>query len=128
MGRFARIDSRFGKKKTLFCELTFQKMDSSEERTRSTRISMRIGEKTRFAQIWPSASRIGLFLRIDSRESAKRWCANRLPNKVYSQDKQDDIQQYYFWNYFPKLSPLHLNSEIPPVLFFISTSEMSTFS
>ena len=34
-------------------------MDSSEDWTRITRISMRIGEKTRFAQIWPSASKIG---------------------------------------------------------------------
>ena len=41
VGRFARIDSRFEKKKkkkTLFCESTFQKMDSSEDWTRITRI------------------------------------------------------------------------------------------
>ena len=36
-------------------------MESSEERTRIMRISMRIGEKTRFARIWPSAARIGVF-------------------------------------------------------------------
>ena len=41
-----------------FCESTSQKMDSSKERTRITRISMRIGEKTKFARIWPSASKI----------------------------------------------------------------------
>ena len=81
VGRFARIDSRF-EEKTSFCESTFQKWDISEDWTRITRISMRIGEKTRFARIWPSASKIGFFLRIDSRESAKRWCANRLPTKI----------------------------------------------
>ena len=70
VGQFARIDSRFAKK-LFFRESTFQKMDNSEARTRITRISMRIGEKTRFAQIWPSASKIGLFLRINSRESIR---------------------------------------------------------
>ena len=35
-------------------------MDSSEDWTRITRIFMRIGEKTRFARIWPSASKIGV--------------------------------------------------------------------
>ena len=39
---------------------------------------MRIGEKTRFARIRPSASKIGIF--FDSRESAKRQCANLLPS------------------------------------------------
>ena len=83
VGGFVRINSRF--EQNIFCESTFQKMDSSEERTRITGISMRIGEKTRFARIWPSASKIAFFcLRIDSRESAKRWCANRLPTKVGS--------------------------------------------
>ena len=42
---------------------------------------MRIEEKTRFARIWPSASKIGFFLRIDPRESATRWCANCPPTK-----------------------------------------------
>ena len=50
-------------------------MDASHATTR-------IREKTRFARIWPSASKIGIFLRVDSRESAKRWCANRLPTKL----------------------------------------------
>ena len=45
-------------KQVFFCESTSQKMDSSEERTRITRMSMRIGEKTRFTRIWPSASDI----------------------------------------------------------------------
>ena len=35
--------------------------DSSEDWTRITRISMRIGEKTRFARFWLSASKIGFF-------------------------------------------------------------------
>ena len=43
-----------------------KKWDSSKDWTRITRMSMRIGEKTRFARIWPSASKIGIFLRIDS--------------------------------------------------------------
>ena len=38
-----------------------QKRDSSEDWTRITRISMRIGDKTRFARIWPSASKKGIF-------------------------------------------------------------------
>ena len=42
---------------------------------------MRIGEKMRFARVWPGASKIDILLRIHSRESAKRWCANRLPTK-----------------------------------------------
>ena len=70
------------RKKPAFANRLFKKLDSSEDWTRITRISMRIGEKTRFARIWPSASKIGFFLRIDSRESAKRWCANRLPTKM----------------------------------------------
>ena len=89
VGRFARIDSQFARgsrifspyrfwlRKKHFCESTFQKMDSSEDRTRITRISMRIGEKTRFARIWPSASNFWFFCFID-----KRWCANRLPTKI----------------------------------------------
>ena len=32
---------------------------------------MRIGEKTRFARIWPGASKKGIFLQIDSRESIR---------------------------------------------------------
>ena len=56
-----------------FGESTFQKCGSSEDWTRIARISIRIGEKTRFARIWPSASKtVFLLLRIDSRESAKR--------------------------------------------------------
>ena len=74
-------------KKPFLYELTFQKWDSSEDWTRIARISMRIFEKTRFARIWPSASKTGIFAnrlaRIDSSESAKRWCANRLPTKVF---------------------------------------------
>ena len=53
------------------CESTFQKWNSSEDWTRIARLSMQIGEKTRFAQIWPSALKIGMFLRIDSRESIR---------------------------------------------------------
>ena len=44
-------------KNPFICESTFQKWDSSEDWTRIVRISMRIGEKTRFARIWPSASK-----------------------------------------------------------------------
>ena len=40
---------------------------------------MRIGEKTRFARIWPNASKIGFFFCEPIR--AKHWCANRLPTK-----------------------------------------------
>ena len=40
---------------------------------------MRIREETRFARIWPSASKRGTRVRIDPRESAKPWGANRLP-------------------------------------------------
>ena len=47
--------SRF--EKSCFCKSAFQKMDSSEDWTRITRIWMWIGEKTRFARIWPSASK-----------------------------------------------------------------------
>ena len=72
------------KKKTSSLQIDLpKKWDSGEDWTRITRISMRIGEKKRFARIWPSASKIGnFFLRIDSRESAKRWCANRRPSKL----------------------------------------------
>ena len=59
VGRFARIDSRF--EKTFFCEWTSQNMGGSEDWTRVTRISMRIGELTRFGRIWPSASKIEFF-------------------------------------------------------------------
>ena len=75
-----RIDSRFFKT-SFFANRTSKNWDSSEDWTRITRISIRIGEKTRFARIWPSASKLGILLRIDSRESAKRWCVNRQPNK-----------------------------------------------
>ena len=54
-------------------------------------IAARIGRESREFQceserrrdsreIWPNASKIGIFLRVDSRESAKHWCANRLPH------------------------------------------------
>ena len=66
----------------LFANRPSKIWDSSKDWTRIMRISMRIGEKTRFARIWPSVSKIEIFLWIDSRESAKRWCANRLPTKV----------------------------------------------
>ena len=97
VGRFARIDSRFAcfsanrsslrkKKKKLFFFLrtSLPEMDSSEDCTRIMGISMRIGEKVRCAGIWPSASKIRFFLRMDPRESAKRLCANRLPTKLSS--------------------------------------------
>ena len=44
-------------KKTTFLRIDLPR-DSSEDWARITRISMRIGEKTRFARIWPSASKI----------------------------------------------------------------------
>ena len=51
--------NRSSLRKPLFCEWTeFQKMDSSEDWTRITRISTQIGEKTRLVRIWPSASKI----------------------------------------------------------------------
>ena len=91
-----RIDSRFEKKNLLFVNRPSKKCDSGKDWTRITRISMRIGEKTRFARIWPSASKIGIFLRIDSRESAKvqRWCANRLPTKSLPIDDTDPIWKF----------------------------------
>ena len=58
----------------LFANRPSKKWDSSEDWsdwTRITRTSMRIGEKTRFVRIWPSASKIGIFLRVDSRESIR---------------------------------------------------------
>ena len=42
---------------------------------------MRIGEKTQFARIWPSVSKIVFCFQLVLVESAKRWCANRLPTK-----------------------------------------------
>ena len=60
-----RIDSRFEKKNVLFSNRPSKQWDSSED---WTRISMRIGEKKRFARIWPSASKIVFFARTDSRE------------------------------------------------------------
>ena len=56
VGRFARIDSRF--EKSSFAHRPSKKWDSSEDWTQITRISMRIGEKKRFARIWPSASKL----------------------------------------------------------------------
>ena len=52
------------KKKNLpFANRPSKKWESSEDWTRIMRISMRIGEKTRFGRIWPSASKIGIYLR-----------------------------------------------------------------
>ena len=62
-----RIDSRFEETLCLRIDLP-KKRVSSDDWTRITRISMRIGEKTPFARIWPIASKIGMFLRIESRE------------------------------------------------------------
>ena len=87
VGQFEWIDSRFAcesrifsanrsaslrkKKNLLFANRPSKKWDSSEDWTRITRISMRIGETTQFARIWPSASKISIFLRIDSRKSIR---------------------------------------------------------
>ena len=70
-GKFLFSNDALGMNETLFCESIREKMNSSEDWTRITRIWMRIGEGTRFAQIWPSASKIGFALWIDSRESMR---------------------------------------------------------
>ena len=60
------------KKKTPFCESTFPKWDIAARIGRESRESQSgIGEKTRFARIWPSVSKISIVLRSDSRESIR---------------------------------------------------------
>ena len=80
VGRFARIDSRFEKKKKTFFFFFRFRIDLPKNG-----IAARIGHES-----WrEDAIRVNLakcfknryFLQIDSRESAKRWCANRLPTK-----------------------------------------------
>ena len=63
-----RIDARFEETNLMFANRPSKKRVSSDDWTRITRISMRIGEKTPFPRIWPAASKVGMFLRIDSRE------------------------------------------------------------
>ena len=70
------IDARF-KKKPSFCETTFQKKDSSENWTRINRREDAI--RTNLAKCFKNKC---FFLRIDLRESAKRWCANRRTTKI----------------------------------------------
>ena len=86
-------------------------MDSSE-----TRISMRIGEKTRFARIWPSASKISIYLRIDSRESVRR-CANRLPKACYPVIEKLAFQSLKTipWSLRIPLKPLRVLSLLHPL-------------
>ena len=86
VGRFARIDSRFAcsrfEKKTFFANRPSNGIDArtgresrefqcESEREDAIRANLAKCFKNRY-----------VFLRIDSRESVKRWCANRLPTKV----------------------------------------------
>ena len=76
--RIANIlcDSHFVKKNVFFFLRIrpLQKMDNSKERTRIPRISRRIGEKTRFARIWPSASKIVFFLKTSAKRGSRWVC------------------------------------------------------
>ena len=67
---------------------------------------------------WPY--RIG-YLQTEHWDHAPPW------QKAYSQDKKDVIQQKALLELFPKLSPLHLNSQIPPELFNLSFQDVSFF-
>ena len=66
------------------CGSTFHNMDSKQRGLDVNHPnSMRIREKTRFARNLVECFRNRHFLlRVDSRESAKCWCANRRPTKI----------------------------------------------
>ena len=99
-------------KKPFFCESTFQKMDSSEDWTQITRIWMRTGEKMRFSRSGPSAS-IFFCESIAREESAKRWCANRLPTKWAT----TNLRQVLSHPLLPSPCDLHCDSDMQIVQF-----------
>ena len=80
VGRFARIDSRFGN--PFFCESTFQKWIAARFGRESREFECE-SERRCDSRESGKCFKTGFFSQIDSRESAKHWCANRLPTKYH---------------------------------------------
>ena len=89
VGRFARIDSRFAKKKTFFffANRPSRKLNGWQRGLDANHANLNASRRddairANLAKCFKNSfSLAGRFARIDSRESAQRWCANRLPTE-----------------------------------------------